>query len=79
MRALMGTLFMALPWIALAAPTNIVEVGDPTIAREGDWYYVFSSGTGASIRRSKDLVNWELLPPVFPGPVPNWVREKYPR
>ncbi|NBT72470.1 MAG: hypothetical protein EBT36_14155 [Betaproteobacteria bacterium] len=73
MRALIFAPFILLPWVVSSAPTNTVEVGDPTIARDGDWYYVFSSGVGASIRRSKDLVNWELLPPVFPGAVPNWV------
>ncbi|NBQ66094.1 MAG: hypothetical protein EBT95_11365 [Verrucomicrobia bacterium] len=78
MRALIFAPFILLPWVVSSAPTNTVEVGDPTIARDGDWYYVFSSGVGASIRRSKDLVNWELLPPVFPGAVPNWVREKIP-
>ena len=71
-------LLAAVPPRALAGATNTVEVGDPTIAREGDWYYVFSSGVGAAIRRSKDLVNWELLPPVFPADVPAWVREKIP-
>ena len=71
-------LLAAVPPRALAGGTNIVEVGDPTIAKEGDWYYVFSSGVGASMRRSKDLVNWELLPPVFPADVPAWVREKIP-
>lgn len=82
MKSLLGSLALFLWAMAasetFAAPTNTVEVGDPTIAREGDWYYVFSSGTGAAIRRSKDLVNWELLPPVFPGAVPDWVREKIP-
>ncbi|NCV16007.1 MAG: arabinan endo-1,5-alpha-L-arabinosidase, partial [Betaproteobacteria bacterium] len=78
LRALFATVLIPCAGMAPAAPTNTVEVGDPTIAREGDWYYVFSSGVGAAIRRSKDLVNWELLPPVFPGAVPNWVREKIP-
>ena len=76
MRVLIATLFMAMPCVATATPSNIMEVGDPTIIREGDWYYVFSSGAGVSIRRSKDLVDWELLSPVFPGPLPGWVREK---
>ena len=30
-------------------------VHDPCIIREGEWYYVFSTGHGIPIRRSRDL------------------------
>lgn len=50
---------------------------DPTMVKEGDWYYVaitgdFPSGTYLPMKRSKDLVHWEELGPVFPT-LPDWV------
>ncbi|WNB85477.1 family 43 glycosylhydrolase [Cellulomonas sp. ATA003] len=44
---------------------------DPTLAKEGDWFYLASTGDAATgtdyipMRRSKDLRTWEDLPPVF--------------
>lgn len=59
------------------------NVHDPSIYKEGDWYYVFSTdaqegGTfkaGIQIRKSKDLVNWQWVGRAFtevPGPAKNW-------
>ncbi|MEI8042063.1 MAG: arabinan endo-1,5-alpha-L-arabinosidase [Verrucomicrobiota bacterium] len=59
-------------------PSGTREAPDPTIAREGDWYYVFSTGAGISVRRSKNLVDWEMLQPVFSNAVPGWARAKIP-
>jgi arabinan endo-1,5-alpha-L-arabinosidase len=42
-----------------------VEVHDPVMAREGDSYYVFSTGPGITMYRSTDLVNWERIGRVF--------------
>jgi hypothetical protein len=42
-------------------PTDTRDVPDPTIMKHGDTYYVYSTGPGIEIRRSPDLVNWELI------------------
>ena len=56
-----------------------MELPHPTIAREGEWYYVFSTGAGIPVRRSKDLIDWKMLPSVFPEAVPAWTKEKIPK
>ncbi|MDP4185128.1 MAG: arabinan endo-1,5-alpha-L-arabinosidase [Bacteroidota bacterium] len=61
------------------------NVHDPSMAKDGDYYYIF--GTDASFgntvplsagnipfRRSKDLVNWEFMGMAFPG-IPAWVKD----
>ncbi len=50
---------------------------DPTMVKEGDWCYVaitgdFPSGTYLPMKRSKDLLHWEELGPVFTQ-LPAWV------
>ena len=39
---------------------DIRQVHDPSIIKEGDTYYVFSTRAGIAIRCSKDLVHWRL-------------------
>ncbi len=43
--------------------------------RQGDFYYVFSTGRGVPIRRSKDLVHWEATGRVFATDVPDWAHQ----
>jgi arabinan endo-1,5-alpha-L-arabinosidase len=51
---------------------------DPTMIKEGDWYYVVITGDAGAddtylpMKRSRDLVTWEELGPVFTAP-PQWV------
>ena len=45
---------------------------DPEVAREGSYYYVYSTNDGIPIRRSADLVHWTFLGRVFPNQVPSW-------
>ena len=48
---------------------------DPTVNKQGEWYYMYSTDaswgnrheTGALKRRSRDLVNWEFLGTAFDG------------
>ncbi|MFT5203494.1 MAG: arabinan endo-1,5-alpha-L-arabinosidase [Candidatus Aldehydirespiratoraceae bacterium] len=54
---------------------DITPSPDPDIAREGDWYYVFTTGHGVPIRRSQDLVHWEDAGSVFAEPHPAWIGE----
>ncbi|QJR81266.1 arabinan endo-1,5-alpha-L-arabinosidase [Alteromonas pelagimontana] len=48
-----------------------VEVHDPVMAKEGDTFYVFSTGPGITYYESKDLKNWSLTGRVFPDE-PSW-------
>ncbi len=55
-----------------------VEVHDPSsIVKCGDEYWLFSTGTGVSSWRSKDLHSWQGGPRVFPE-IPPWVTEVVP-
>jgi arabinan endo-1,5-alpha-L-arabinosidase len=44
------------------------------MAREGDTYYLFSTGPGITFYSSKDMKSWTLRGRVFPGE-PAWARE----
>jgi len=55
---------------------NIV-VHDPVMAKQGDTYYLFSTGMGISIWSSKDLKNWKKEKPVFAEP-PQWAVKAIP-
>jgi arabinan endo-1,5-alpha-L-arabinosidase len=57
-----------------AAPT---PAHDPVIIRSGDYYYLFSTGGGILRKRSRDLVNWDSLPPVF-WRMPRWMITEVP-
>ncbi len=54
---------------------NLYNVHDPSVYKDGDYYYMYSTdaswggvaGNGAQKRRSKDLVNWEYLGTAFDG------------
>jgi arabinan endo-1,5-alpha-L-arabinosidase len=55
------------------------RVHDPSMIRQGDTYYVFSTGDeqglnqgNIQIRTSTDLVTWELAGTVFPT-IPDWI------
>lgn len=59
-----------------------LRVHDPVIIREGDTFYVFSTGGGRRtgiipIRCSKDLHNWTLCGRVF-DKLPEWVSKEIP-
>ena len=62
-----------------APPENAIQhVHDPCIIKEGAYYYVYSTGPGVLMRRSRDLVNWEFLGQVFPGEGPKWTHDEIP-
>ena len=50
---------------------DIHQVHDPTIIKQGDTYYVFSTRAGIAIRCSKDLISWRLCGDVF-AHLPQW-------
>mgnify|MGYP000899610457 CR=1 FL=1 len=60
-------------------PENAIRhVHDPCIARHDGHYYLFSTGHGVPIRRSRDLIHWEFLGQVFPEPLPAWAAKEIP-
>lgn len=74
--------------IALAAATlsprqapaqtgEVRRVHDPVVMEEDGTYWLFSTGRGVPIRRSTDLVRWELAGQVFDS-VPAWAPEAVP-
>ena len=50
---------------------DIRQVHDPSIIKDGDTYYLFSTRAGIAIRCSKDLVRWRLCGDVF-AHLPEW-------
>ncbi len=64
---------------ALQAQEGAIRyVHDPVIIRQADMYYVFCSGPGVPVRRSRDLLNWELIGRVFDEDVPPWAKAEIP-
>lgn len=59
-------------------PNAIQHVHDPCIIKQGRDFYVFSTGNGIPIRRSRDLVHWEFIGQLFAENVPAWAKEKIP-
>lgn len=54
------------------------HVHDPAITKCGPYYYVFSTGAGIPIRRSKDLVNWKFIGKVFETATVSWAEQEVP-
>lgn len=67
-------LFIAFAGCLATAQARPVSVHDPVVAKEGDTFYLFSTGPGITFYSSKDLEHWELRGRVFPGE-PAWARE----
>lgn len=68
--------------LALPLSGDIAGAHDPSIARDGDTWYVFSTGKTAqggefAIRCSDDLKLWRLCGEVFDD-IPDWVKQKSP-
>ena len=67
----------------MAAPEAIEPQGfidnihDPVMAREGDSYYVFSTGARIVVICSKDMVTWDWCYRVFERP-PAWLQQAVP-
>jgi arabinan endo-1,5-alpha-L-arabinosidase len=56
---------------------DIRQVHDPTIIKEGQTYYLFSTRAGISIRCSTDLKRWRLCGDVF-AHLPEWAVKDVP-
>ncbi|MBB5350966.1 arabinan endo-1,5-alpha-L-arabinosidase [Haloferula luteola] len=83
MKRFIHPLFIALtaPLLALATPAHgqdrTVEAHDPVLGKDGDTYYLFSTGKGIRVQSSKDLQTWHSEPPVFSA-TPAWVAQTVP-
>jgi arabinan endo-1,5-alpha-L-arabinosidase len=58
---------------AFTVRSTQLSIHDPAMAREGDTYYLFSSGPGIMFYTSEDMVHWKLGGRVFPGE-PAWAQ-----
>jgi arabinan endo-1,5-alpha-L-arabinosidase len=56
---------------------DIRQVHDPSIIKEGENFYLFSTRAGITIRCSKDLVLWKLCGDVF-AHLPEWAARDIP-
>ncbi|MGL4651358.1 MAG: arabinan endo-1,5-alpha-L-arabinosidase, partial [Caldilineaceae bacterium] len=66
------------PEAVMLEPSGFVtNIHDPVIAREGDTYYVFSTGSRIIIICSPDMLTWEFCGRVFER-YPVWTREVNP-
>lgn len=54
-----------------------VDVHDPVMAKEGDTYYLFSTGPGITFYHSTDMKNWQLAGRVF-ATEPEWAKSVAP-
>jgi arabinan endo-1,5-alpha-L-arabinosidase len=74
---------IAAPPQALVLDGDIAGTHDPSIAKDGDTWYVFATATGPNhkgelpIRCSKDLHLWKECGYVFPA-VPDWTKKELP-
>ncbi len=53
------------------------RVHDPVIVKEGDTYFLFSTGRGIALYTSPDMVTWQRQGPVFEQEVP-WAAATIP-
>jgi arabinan endo-1,5-alpha-L-arabinosidase len=56
---------------------DIRNVHDPTVIRDGETFYLFSTRAGLSVRCSADLQRWRLCGDVF-AHLPQWAVEEVP-
>ncbi|MGV7206941.1 arabinan endo-1,5-alpha-L-arabinosidase [Oxalobacteraceae bacterium A2-2] len=68
---------LAMLLLAGAAQAKQVSIHDPVMAREGNTYYLYSTGPGITFYSSTDMVNWKLEGRVFPGQ-PVWAKKAAP-
>ena len=58
-------------------PLRQTPVHDPVLIKEGDTFYIFSTGRGINVYSSKDLKNWTKEKPVFEN-APEWAVKAVP-
>ncbi len=78
-RLLLPSLALLALWLSLNLPAlaRQIDVHDPVMAREGDTWYLFSTGPGITIYSSKDKVNWQYADRAF-ATEPEWAKSIAP-
>jgi len=51
---------------------------DPVMIKQGDTYYIFSTGKGIPVKTSKDKITWKNSRRVFSDPLPSWFKMDVP-
>ena len=65
--------------IGMALSGSIRRIHDPVVIKGEDAYYLFCTGAGIPMRRSEDLIKWEIpFPPVVFAKMPDWARQAIP-
>ena len=67
------------PPAGVPAAKSSQAVHDPCIIKAGGMYYVFATGPGIPIQRSRDLIYWEPAGRVFEADVPDSIHKELPR
>ena len=72
--------FFSLPCVCLGLflEGNFRYVHDPSIIKHDGWYYLFSTGLGVPVKKSKDLFTWIPSKSVFEKN-PNWASKTIPQ
>lgn len=73
----LSLLLVLLATAGIQAQNTEMRVHDPVMIRQGNTYYLFSTGPGIAVWSSPDMKNWERQPPVFDTP-PKWAVEAIP-
>ncbi|MBQ9671747.1 MAG: family 43 glycosylhydrolase [Prevotella sp.] len=61
-----------------AFQTDTPMAHDPVMAKEGDTYYVYSTGWGIQQMTSKDRKTWTVLPQPLMTVIPGWTTDSVP-
>ncbi|NOX96725.1 MAG: arabinan endo-1,5-alpha-L-arabinosidase, partial [Nitrospirae bacterium] len=68
---------VVIPTAAIGQEGSVQYVHDPSIIKQADTFYVFSTGHGIPIRRSTNLYDWENIGSVFKK-MPDWMPKLVP-
>ncbi len=74
---LFATLLVGVASHASAQIGDVTGIHDPRIIAFNGSFYLFSTGTGIPIHRSKDLISWQRIGVVFHDP-PAWANKEFP-
>ena len=61
-----------------AFTTETPMVHDPVMAKDGDTYYIYSTGMGIQQMTSKDRRSWTVLPQPLMSVIPGWTTDSVP-
>jgi arabinan endo-1,5-alpha-L-arabinosidase len=65
------------PPVGTITPTRQTPAHDPVMIKQGDTYFLFTTGFGIGVFSSKDMKSWRRERPVFSKP-PEWVIKALP-